>query len=216
MTNRIRDITITRGAQLGMSFHSQVPPTPTAEQMHPRTQSVICGRALGLFAALCVCFEETRQRARAADLVIAWLRSHSLEDFLTEGERIFLSNGGKNRSFALELGLQVESLLGLCWSVNLAEMDITRSVSDDFGSIFPNIEKNSPPTVFTSGAILRPKLEMVSELDFYTCTQWLHREFARKRTKWSYRIDIETVRARRLALEWVLSEDDWEDISLDT
>ena len=198
---------------LGRLIHG--PPLLEASEMDIRPMQVIVSRALAIFAALCVAYEPVKTRAAASKEVVEWLTLHHLDSNLTTVERSVVMQVARRDAGAVES--EVESLYALAWALNLVDdLDPRRYVPDTFGGLFPNISRGSKPDVFASDARLRARAEIIGQLDLYYCLHWSLREAERKASGFSLPVEPYVIRYRRLALEWLTSDDQWDDISLDT
>ena len=94
----------------------------------------------------------------------------------------------------------------------------------DFGSIcddgligeFPDLKKMAPAAPFLARARLRTADELACALDLAYCIHWAITAAVLEGDDVPGQVPGYVVIERRWALEWVLSDADWDEISLDT
>jgi hypothetical protein len=213
---QIRDESIARAKLHGVELPHGVPPIiSTFGELDLKPANVRVTRAIAVYAVLCVAFEPKRKQASAKAVVLEWLGRFNLLNALTREEFSFLQGGAGID--ASGYGGYVETLYAIGWTLNLVqELSPAKDVDENFGSIFPNILVGTNPDYLYREARSRPQNEIVGELDFYYCLHWLSVETKLRRVAWPLPITQDVVRHRRFGLEWALSSDSWELISLDT
>ena len=63
---------------------------------------------------------------------------------------------------------------------------------------------------------MRDLSELAAQLDLAYCLHWAVRDALNQRRAVSGVVDEQELRCRRLALEWLLTTDPWDEITLDT
>ncbi|EPS1221448.1 DUF4272 domain-containing protein [Burkholderia cenocepacia] len=86
------------------------------------------------------------------------------------------------------------------------------SASVQLGKIYPDLRNEESFQWFITGCSLRSRNDLISMLDLAYCLHWCIVDAPAE----SSNIHLHVVAERRRALEWMLSKDDWEAISLDT
>ena len=212
----IRNKTKKKLRKIGIELpSSNVPPLiDNIVEKKIRCSEEVYGRSMALFSIICVALSETKKiKLESIEVVNKWLERYGLFDFLTLPEKDLLKrNVGNCDKFISE----VESLTALMWSMSLYDMKSIDYVGDDFGEIFPNILKNTNPFTINNEIKTRPNIELLSMLDYYFCIHWKIVESSISGKPLKLPVDSYVIVKRRLALEWILYGEDWEDISLDT
>lgn len=176
----------------------------------------IAKRSLALFASICIVAEPTQRRRYAKEKVRRWLTSNGIGD-LSRNERALVFDEKVTHALEVAASQELDALYALTWSIGLVEkLDPEARISATFGEIFPNIELDSPAHQFISEARKREPTELINTLDKYFCLDWAFRESSLTGAPPPIAVPWLVVRKRRFALEWILSENEWDEISLDT
>lgn len=147
------------------------------------------------------------------DKGLGWLRAEKIEGSLTFAERALL-HGDKNNVEAMKK--RVESLYVLAWSLGFVEDVNFRSVCPpSLVRMFPNLKLGEGASHFRQRAKLVSDLAVVKKLDLAYCLHWAVVEAGLQR-KSENRVPPYVLVERRRSLEWLVSSDDFEDVSLDT
>ena len=148
------------------------------------------------------------------DATRARIDREGLRDSLSRRESEFLMGG--NPLYVLEMQIQIHSLYALAWCASLLNgFSVQGRVPDDLVDCFPDPRKSESSSSFRARLVLRPREEMLVQLDAAYCFHWAWRD-ARLSLK-RMRVNHEAiVRERRKALEWVMSGGAWDDVPLDT
>lgn len=187
----------------------QVPahlPLLEGDLIHLRTTQAVVDRLLCLCVVVSVSFGFHRREA------LAWLQEENLLNSLTEAERAFLEyREGDPRIFHG----RVEAIWVLCWMIGVVhEVDVFTVCSNDLVHMTPDLKAAEPAASFRQKAELRGTEELATKLDLLYCLHWCLCD-ARLKNK-AFPLFPNLVTERRRALEWVLFEEDWETMSLDT
>jgi hypothetical protein len=162
-----------------------------------------------LYAAIAVSYGFDGTRA------LAWLRAEGVDAELTAVERGFLSGQYPKEKQALQD--LVEALWALTWALGIGgRMDFARPCPDDFVDLFPDVKKDEPAAGFRSRASLRKTEEIAQALDLAYCLHWALREAELRGKRIPGKVHPYVVIERRRALEWILSDEAWDEITLDT
>lgn len=148
-----------------------------------------------------------------ANLVLEWFRREELVDFLTEEEGEFLYHG---RGDVNLFKYQVEGIWALAWAVGVIPSLALYPCSDDFVTLLPEILTKESTKTFRKKCRLRDDVEIVKECDFHYCVHWAMVDAALANRPTSIKISTIDVAERRRALEWLIGDEGWYEISLDT
>jgi hypothetical protein len=140
------------------------------------------------------------------------LEREQLLAHLTHGEKLFLS--GADSSVGL-FKMQVEALWALSWCLSLVPaLSFADPCSASFVSMLPDLKAGEAGATLREKAHLRALLDISKVRDLAYVLHWGLRQSAldgRPAPLPEY-----VVAERRRALEWLLSEEPWDQVSLDT
>jgi len=143
-----------------------------------------------------------------------WLDREAKVDLLTEAERQFLQTKIGNRQAFM---FQIEGIWALAWSIRaVPTLDFGTPCPQDFVTRLPDLKGNGRSAAFREAARVRPLSDIASACDLAYCLHWAIRDAQVRRAQRPGKVDEYVVLERRRALEWLLTEDPWEEISLDT
>jgi Domain of unknown function (DUF4272) len=172
-----------------------------------RNKDDILARLLCLHAAVVCAFGFAKKRA------IFWLRGENLTPKLTANERSFIfEDVGTASSFQI----QIEGMWALTWVLGLVEqLDFWSYCSESFASLMPDVIVNESSARISAASNLRSVDEIVAALDLAYCLHWNVRQaqFDRRQIQ---TLESYAIIERRRALEWVVGDEEWDSISLDT
>lgn len=203
-TDKIRRASAQKALKYGFRIPDHLP------VLNPETVIRSAETTTGRF--LCLCIVTACGHGFSRKNACSWLKSENLVDALSSQETDFIINGDGDPAF---FKLRVESAWALAWVLGLVPyIDLDRICADDFVKVWPDFRVNEDSHRVRTGITMRPAEEIVSECDLAYCLHWgIRQAFIDGEV---VRIDEYTVIERRYALEWVISEEDWDDISLDT
>lgn len=143
-----------------------------------------------------------------------WLNREAKADLLTDAERRYLkSKIGDRRLFMV----QIEGMWALAWSINAVPiLDFGKPCAQDFVSRLPDLKSDKSSRPFRGDAELRPASEIVAACDLAYCLHWAITDAQLKGVKIPGKVEAYVVVERRRASEWLLTDEHWDDISLDT
>ena len=145
---------------------------------------------------------------------LSWLHQEQLDEKLTLPERSFLEEGQGDRD---AFKVQVEGLWALAWAVNIVpEINFWRDCSSSFVNLLPNLKTGESAARTKSQAALRASDQIIAACDLSYCLHWIIRDALIKDDPFPPDLKPYVVIERRRALEWMLSEDAWHMVSLDT
>lgn len=204
---RVRSLEII--SSLGYRISSSLPLLDGAEIR--RDSESIIGRMLSLYGAVSLSYGWDQRQIP----VRAWLNNERLIEDLTPVESEFVFGDAE---LMRQMQWRLEALFALAWACDLTKLSILDPVPDDFVTLFPSISKSVPTTEFRKHVKSRSAEDIVQGLDLLYC-------LASAKTDLHLRGEIDqngsspnlfAVQQRRQALEWLLSDVQWEDIELDT
>jgi hypothetical protein len=148
------------------------------------------------------------------DRAMAWLRQETKTLILTQEEMAFFESD-VSTEFEVDVDGQTESMWALAWAVGaVPKFSFLDPCDDGFVSILPDIKRGASGAPFRRKAQLRPENEIVANCDLGYCLHWALVNASL--SGGSLKMDRHNVVERRRALEWILSSESWEEISLDT
>jgi hypothetical protein len=174
-----------------------------------RSQDEIISRALSVAVMVAVSYGFKKESA------LRWLEKESLMAGLTEKEKKFLSKADQNRE---QFHVQVEVLYVFAWALNfLKDLDFLKRCPNYLVSFYPDFKKLEVATHFKNRAKLRPIEELVRACDTAYCLHWgLTQARLEGSSKLTDHLSLVEVVERRRASEWILNQEDWDDVKLDT
>lgn len=207
MANReTRELTIEYLSTLGVVVPSQLPLID--EFRFVRGAQEILDRMMAMHAVAASAYGFPTQKAAA------WLAKTRSGEWLTRSEREFMATGSGN---CPTFKLQIEGVFALAWTIQLVEsLDPAVPCPSNFVTLMPNIRLSEGVDRLASIAKLRPTSELESALDIYYCLSWLGRESTLQRRAMPAGISQWLIAERRRALEWVTTDIEWSDLTLDT
>lgn len=203
---KIRAESIQRAKRLGAEIN---PHLPLLDEMPPqRSTAEVFGRLMAVHVTAAASFGFDRTRG------LRWLEREGFTASLTPGERAFLETG---EGPVLEFRALVESAWALFWALGLIpEMPFDKTCSDDFVTMLPNVKVDEPSATLRARAALRTAEEMIPVLDLAYCLHWAAVDASLAGRQASKAWLGQVVVQRRLALEWIFCEEDWDDVPMDT
>lgn len=193
--------------ELGYGVNSELPLLDLTNVV--RSSDEVVDRALVLY---CVVAVANKSRSEVA---LAWLRQERLVDQLTAKERRWMEqqNEGDRATYLA----QEEALWTLMWALGFVDrLDFSEYCQPTLAGMFPRVRDGGRSTLFRSKATLRLSNEIVSAADLAYCLHWSIRNAALQSQAQAGKIEPYVLIERRRALEWLLSTDAWDDVSLDT
>lgn len=181
---------------------------PILDLANPRSSKEILVRLFCLNAVAAAAYGFDAIKA------LSWLYQERLDQKLTQPERSFLQYGEGGRD---AFKVQVEGMWALAWAVNIVpEIDFWRDCNSSFVTLLPNLKTGESVTRTMDQAKLRAGDQIIAACDLSYCLHWIIREALIKDHPLPRNLKPYIVVERRRALEWVLSEDSWDKVALDT
>jgi hypothetical protein len=199
-----------RSIFIAKRFNVNVPKTLPLldEPNYLRNSNEIIKRIMAMNVAAAVASGFNNKKAK--ELV----KAEKLLNYLTTSEHDYIY---KNVGLKLEFQLQIEAIWALCWAAGIVkDMDFSKECANDFVTLLPNLNINETSVLFSSKVKIRPMTEIIQECDLAYCLHWAIKEsnlYGKLKVRG---IKDYIVIERRKALEWLICDCKWEEISLDT
>jgi hypothetical protein len=173
-----------------------------------RSTDQIVDRLLAMHSVAAAAYGFDRSKARD------WLSRQVHSVCLTPEEQEFLeSHGGDPRPFMW----QIESMWGLAWAICVVDtLDFGQRCSQDFVRMLPDLKSNGDAGGFRQRATLRSDESIVAMADLAYCLCNSIVDESLKGTQITHAVPAYVIFSRRRALEWLLTDDDWNSVSMDT
>ena len=202
----IRNGSLKAATQLGFTLSRGLPLLDGSLRLRPTRE--IEDRALTLSAVVASTYGFPRDR------IISWLEREKLTSVLSRAEQSFLRG---DSGPVQDLQTQVEGLCVFAWALEfLPSLDFSKPSPNHLVSVFPNFKAAEESSRFRSRARLRTQEDIVAACDLAYCLHWAITQAALDQKVRPGKVPPHVVIERRRALEWMLSSDEWEDVSLDT
>jgi Domain of unknown function (DUF4272) len=202
---------------------------------HVRVKSLLVTSSLGILvpshlpeldAAAIRSLDDTANRLLCLNAVAAadyglpseksykWLESQNLIKHLEPAEEAFLLHGKGSKTV---FQWQVEGAFALSWALSLyASMSFDTPCPDDLVHKMPNLKELETIEAFKAKLSLRDSTEIFEAADLAYCLSWAARDSQLIGTSFPKQIQIGVLMERRRALEWLICDESWYEISLDT
>ena len=170
----------------------------------------IVSRFLCMYAVVASSYGLPKEKA------INWLKEEGLMESLSNREKRYLELDS-NLAEKASMQWQVEALWALAWCAGCHDMlDFSDSCDDNFIQLLPDIAKKESKKLFCVNRMLRSKDEILAKLDLAYCLHWAVRDAEIHQRLIPGRVPGSVVIERRRALEWVVSQEAWDEVLLDT
>lgn len=202
---RIRQQSLREAERLGYPTNKGLPfldDTPSIRTFQETTDRIFC-----LTAMVSVAY------GYASDKAKGWLERQGLVGRLSAKEVAFLSE----QDDPVAMQARVEALWALAWVVNAVPvLDFGQACSERFVTLLPNVPEGQPVASFREKWRLRTAGELLAARDLAYCLHWAIRDAGAHRRTLPRKLHPVYVIERRRALESLMSNDDWDDVQLDT
>ena len=200
----IRKRSMSKAKCLGYATNAHL---PLLEQLEMRPATRVFARMFCLEVVIAVAYGHPRSRGER------WLVQEQLTPHLSRKEKRFL----RGRGDALEMQHQVEALWTFAWAVGTAaELNFGTACPDTLIRLLPDLKVDQPTAEFRRRWHLRAHQEVVQQLDLAYCLHWAIRDAMLNGRKLPGKLHPVYVIERRRALEWLMSDQDWDAVALDT
>lgn len=165
------------------------------------------------------------QEGGDAEEIAEVLREDDLERWLFGPERALLRHRAGEEELderaleqaEIDVSWRKESLWTLLWALGFVDELKPDELCGD-SSAYERLAPEMDPAQTRDDVELRPVEELAAELDFHYCLHWHTRQHRldQREDELPEPLNEGFVRERRLPLEWLFADEDWEEISLDT
>ena len=208
MLEDIRNISLAEAKRLGYPTNRNLPTLDIPEC--PRDLSAIGRRLLALYAVVSCSYGFPKERAKH------WLRQEGLLDALSSMESDYLNDISRSPQNT-QGQWQVEGLWTLAWAAGRHDiMDFSSSCAENFVQMLPDIKNAASSRTFQNELKLRAETDLLKAADLAYCLHWAIRDAELNGNTAPGLVPPEVVIERRRALEWMLGDEYWDDVNLDT
>ncbi|QUX96780.1 hypothetical protein C0J08_15860 [Marinomonas sp. CT5] len=173
-----------------------------------RTKEEIVDRSLALFSTVAAAYGFDKEKATE------WAITVGVASSLAFSEKKFLNGGNGDNLF---IQSQVEALNAFAWSLNIVgALAFDIKCQNNLITLFPDIKNGDNAADYRGKAKLRSVEEIVSAYDLSYCLHWAVTQALLDGESLPNSISPHVIIERRRALEWMLSSENWDDLSLDT
>lgn len=202
----IRDRSIQKAMAMGYEVNASLPLLD--EGISIRAKNEIIDRCLTLFATVAGSYGFAK--ADAMD----WLKQEKLDCGLSPSELLFLTDADNQQVYYQK---QVEALNAFAWVLGYVhEMEFDQICANNLITLYPEIKNKDACSEFRTKSNLRSLEELVEKCDLAYCLHWAIKQAELSNRRLPNDIGAYVIIERRRVLEWVLSDHDWQDVSLDT
>jgi len=204
----IRKQSLSEAARLGYSTNENLPALDSIEPSRTLPQTI--DRFLALYGVIACSYGYPKTK------VEKWLSQEELSEYLSEREKQYInSETVPAQNSAIQW--QIEALWTLAWCLSChSNLDFSDSCSDDFIGMLPDIAKNESTNNFRDELVLRNSSEILAVADLTYCLHWSIRDAEIHSKTVPGKVPGNVVIERRRALEWMIGNDQWDDVELDT
>lgn len=203
---QIRALSVSVAAKAGITIPASLPLPDEGMAVRDATEAVNRLLVLNVVAAVSCGFD----RAKA----LAWLKQEKLDGLLTPAELAFVENGvGTPQSFQFK----IEAMWALAWALGMVpQLDFWKDCDSRFAASLPNLKINQSGREWHRRAKIRSTVDLIVACDLAYCLHWAVRQAQLEGKPLPARLKPYVVEERRRALEWLLSSESWDAVSLDT
>lgn len=173
-----------------------------------RSHDEVVDRILGMLCVAACAYGFDNRKA------VEWLGREATTQLLTAAEARFLRTKAGDRRAFME---QIEAIWALAWGIGIVpDLDFGKPCAQDFVLRLPDLKEDKSSADFRGIAKLRPHEDIVAACDLAYCIHWAIRESQLAGVKTPGKVETYVIVERRRALEWLLTDVSWEEITLDT
>lgn len=204
--NLIREQSLKTASRLGFAINNALPLLDEAQ--NARTAETIVKRLVCLHVAAACAYGFDK------GIATAWLQQENAFDDLAISERRFIENNDGDSS---RFKNQVEGMWALAWALGLVpQLDFSKGCDNTFVMLLPNLKIGESSDGLHAKAKPRSNEEIVAACDLAYCLHWSIRQAQLSNSKPPGKVQPYVIEERRRALEWLLGDDEWDEITLDT
>lgn len=202
----IRDKSIQNATAMGYELDSSLPLLD--QGLSIRGKNEIIDRSLTLFATVAGSYGFAKTDA------INWLKQEKLDSVLSPSESVFLTAADNQKTYYQK---QVEALNAFAWVLGyVKEMEFDQVCANNLIALYPDIMNKASASEFSVKSNLRSVEEIVEKCDLAYCIHWAITDAQLSNSRLPGNIGAHVIIERRRVLDWILSNQDWEEVSLDT
>lgn len=209
-TKWLRERSMEQVQALGYSFNPNLPLLDSVRVT--RSSDDVINRILVLHA--CVACSYGFPKPKALD----WLGQEGLIEQMTPQESEFLHGKAENKRIAFQW--RVEAVWALTWAAGYhLELDFSRTCSESLVNILPDLKTNASSESFRHRCKLRTADEIAAMVDLAYCLHWAIREAKLRgsgQQAKAKKVQDQVIEERRYGLEWLICDEAWDNVSLDT
>jgi hypothetical protein len=173
-----------------------------------RSIDQIFRRLLCLHTLAAVAFGFDKQKA------LAWVNSEGIFSDFTDDENVVLQSGKKVPS---QFKFQIEGMWALAWALGLIPaIDFLKPCDQTFAALLPDLISAESSLNLRAKISLRPIEQQYEMCDLAYCLHWAVRERELKGFGVPFDLASYVIPERRRALEWLICDEPWNEIALDT
>jgi hypothetical protein len=142
--------------------------------------------------------------------IIEWIENNNLKNALSEIEKDYIFFNKKDEDFRKN----VESIYMFSWILKLVnKIQVTDQIPND---LITKITVNTGESIFEfqKRCSLRAYEEILQEADFLYCLDWSNKNYYFETRKEKFHLYV--IHYRRKAIEWIITDESWDKINLDT
>lgn len=185
------------------------PHLPLLDEVHTlRDTTVRAKRVLSMHAAAAVAYGFPK------DNVVNWIEAEGLRDYLapSEVEFIYQQKGDKG-----QFQIQIEAMRAIAWTLGIVNgLDFRKNCEQSFVTLLPNLKEMESAQRFNDAIKDRPVVEVIESADLAYCLHWSSTQMAIQGNQPSWPVQSYVIIQRRKGLDWVMSQDPWDEVPLDT
>jgi len=205
-TPALRQASLKEATRLGYPLNPELPLLD--HNLRRRDDADIVARCLVLHVLIAVSYGFSRPAA------LAWLDQECLLGSVSVREGAFLSDASQEGVVYRD---HSEAVWAFVWTLGITpHLAFDQSCSDDLVRLLPNLKTGESSSAFRARMRPRRVEEIAAAADLAYCLHWAVTEAALNGAPTPGPLPVWAVAERRRALDWILSAEDWDDVSLDT
>lgn len=203
---QIRTQSLDVAAKAGVKIPESLPLLDDGISARPTADAVNRLLVLNIVAAVSYGFDRVK--------ALAWLKQEKLDGLLTPTESAFVTSGvGTPQTFQV----QIEAMWALAWALGMVpQIDFWKDCDTRFAAMLPNLKINQSGAEWHGKAKMRSAAELIAACDLAYCLHWAVRQAQLENKTPPARLKSYVVEERRRSLEWLLSNERWDAVPLDT
>jgi hypothetical protein len=202
----MRERSLLLAGQAGYPVNTRLPLLDDGPAPRPIEETI--RRFLALYAVIACAYGLDRRQA------VRWLEREGVASYVTPAERRFLDGQSGADGTIRD---QVEALWALAWAMSLVPvLDFSQPCGDDFIVMLPDLKRNERSARLRRRAKPRAAGELLQALDTAYCLHWALRQAELEGRRPPGRVEPYMIVERRRALEWLFSDEEWDEVLLNT